>query len=65
MPAGAQPATACMHAPHGRKTMNSSPIRLLLVEDNEADAVLLKEALAEMNTETFMFSKNDRSVVLK
>lgn len=25
----------------------------------------LKEALAEMNTETFMFSKNDRSVVLK
>jgi signal transduction histidine kinase len=33
--------------------MDSSPIRVLLVEDNEADAELLKRALAEPRAESF------------
>lgn len=33
--------------------MSTQPIRLLLVEDNKADAVLLKHALADSTTESF------------
>ena len=33
--------------------MSMSPIRLLVVEDNEADALLLKHTLAEAKEESF------------
>ncbi len=36
-----------------KEAMSDNPIRLLLVEDNQADAVLLKQALAEAGAESF------------